>query len=83
MIHVVESSMRTYGGHNQTKSRLLCYFSFYLVGPPLPLFSLKNGDVSNHEVVIEIFDLHDKYKSIFKEKLELDPKEEICYPILD
>jgi len=22
-------------------------------------------------------------KSIFKEKLELDPKEEICYPILD
>ena len=53
-------------------------FSFYLVGPPLPLFSLKNGDVSNHEVVIEIFDLHNK--SIFKEKLELDPKEEICYP---
>ncbi|MDI6885718.1 MAG: hypothetical protein QMD22_05105 [archaeon] len=53
-------------------------FSFYLVGTPLPLFSLKNGDVSNHEVVIEIFDLHNK--SIFKETLELDPKEEICYP---
>jgi hypothetical protein len=53
-------------------------FPFYLVGPPLPLFSLKNGDVSNHEVVIEIFDRHNN--SIFKETYELDPKEELCYP---
>ncbi|RKY40607.1 MAG: hypothetical protein DRP85_08270 [Candidatus Makaraimicrobium thalassicum] len=53
-------------------------FPFYLAGPPLPLFSLKNGDVSNHEVVIEIFDHHNK--SIFKETFELDPKEEIRYP---
>ena len=45
-----------------TKQKVGFYviFSFYLVGPPLPLFSLKNGDVSNHEVVIEIFDLHNR-----------------------
>ena len=53
-------------------------FPFYLVGPSLPLFSLKNGDVSSHEVVIEIFDRHNN--SIFKETYELDPKEEIYYP---
>ena len=53
-------------------------FPFYLVGPPLPLLSLKNGDVSNHEVVIEIFDRNNK--SIFKETYELDPKEELRYP---
>ena len=53
-------------------------FPFYLVGPPLPLFSLKNEDVSSHEVVIEIFDQNNKY--IFKETFELDPKEEIYYP---
>ena len=52
-------------------------FPFYLVGPPVPLLSLNNRDVSNHEVVIEIFDLHNK--SIFKETFELDPKEEIMY----
>ena len=54
-------------------------FPFYLVGPPLPLFSLKNGDVSSHEVVIEIFDRHNK--SIFKETFELDPnpEEKIMY----
>jgi hypothetical protein len=53
-------------------------FPFYLVGPPLPLLSLKNGDVINHAVVIEIFDRHNK--SIFKETYELDPEEEIRYP---
>jgi hypothetical protein len=53
-------------------------FPFYLVGPPLPLFSLKNEDVSSHEVVIEIFDQNNK--SIFKETYELDPKEEIRHP---
>jgi len=53
-------------------------FPFYLVGPPLPLLSLKNGDVINHEVVIEIFDQNNK--SIFKETYELDPEEEIRYP---
>ncbi len=53
-------------------------FPFYLVGPPLPLLSLKNGDVSNHEVVIEIFDRNNK--SIFKETYALDPEEEIRYP---
>jgi len=53
-------------------------FPFYLVGPPLPLLSLKNGDAINHEVVIEIFDQNNK--SIFKETYELDPKEEIRYP---
>jgi hypothetical protein len=53
-------------------------FPFYLVGPPLPLLSLKNGDAINHEVVIEIFDQNNK--SIFKETYELDPKEEIGYP---
>ena len=53
-------------------------FPFYLVGPPLPLLSLKNGDVNNHEVVIEIFDQNNK--SIFKETYELAPKEEIRYP---
>ena len=52
-------------------------FPFYLVGPPVPLLSLNNRDVSNHEVVIEIFDRHNK--SIFKETFELDPKEEIMY----
>ncbi|KAF5432585.1 hypothetical protein C5S39_03310 [Candidatus Methanophagaceae archaeon] len=54
------------------------FFPFYVVGPPVPLFSIENIDISNHEVVIEIFDLHNK--SIFKETLELGPKEEICYP---
>jgi hypothetical protein len=53
-------------------------FPFYLVGPPLPLLSLKNGDVINHEVVIEIFDQNNK--SMFKETYELDPKEELQYP---
>ena len=53
-------------------------FPFYLVGPPLPLLSLKNGDAINHEVVIEIFDQNNK--SIFKETYELDPEEEIGYP---
>jgi hypothetical protein len=53
-------------------------FPFYLVGPPLPLLSLENGDVINHEVVIEIFDRNNK--SIFKETYELDPKEELRYP---
>ena len=53
-------------------------FPFYLVGPPLPLLSLKNGDVSNHEVVIEIFDRNNK--SIFKETYALDPEEELRYP---
>ena len=53
-------------------------FPFYLVGPPLPLLSLNNGDVSNHEVVIEIFDQNNK--SIFKETYALDPKEELRYP---
>jgi len=53
-------------------------FPFYLVGPPLPLFSLKNEDVSSHEVVIEIFDRQNK--SIFKETYGLDPEEEIRYP---
>jgi len=52
-------------------------FPFYLVGPPVPLLSLNNRDVSNHTVVIEIFGLHNK--SIFKETFELDPKEEIMY----
>ena len=53
-------------------------FPFYLVGPPLPLLSLKNGDAINHEVVIEIFDRNNK--SIFKETYALDPKEDIRYP---
>jgi len=53
-------------------------FPFYLVGPPLPLLSLKNEDVSSHEVVIEIFDRQNK--SIFKETYGLDPEEEIRYP---
>ena len=53
-------------------------FPFYLVGPPLPLLSLKNGDIINHEVVIEIFDQNNK--SIFKETYELGPKEELRYP---
>lgn len=53
-------------------------FPFYLVGPPLPILSLKNRDVINHEIVIEIFDQNNK--SIFKETYELDPKEEIGYP---
>jgi hypothetical protein len=53
-------------------------FPFYLVGPPLPLLSLKNEDVSSHEVVIEIFDQNNK--SIFKETYELDPEEEIRHP---
>ena len=50
-------------------------FPFYLVGPPLPLLSLKNRDDINHEVVIEIFDQNNK--AIFNETYELDPKEEI------
>ena len=53
-------------------------FPFYLVGPPLPLLSVNNGDVINHEVVIEIFDQNNK--SIFREKYELDPEEEIRHP---
>ncbi|MEA1945629.1 MAG: hypothetical protein U9N07_09955 [Euryarchaeota archaeon] len=53
-------------------------FPFYLVGPPLPLLSLKNGDAINHEVVIEIFDHNNK--SIFKETYGLNPKEEIRHP---
>ena len=53
-------------------------FPFYLAGPPLPLFSIENRDINNHEVVVEIFDLHNK--SIFKETLVLDPKEKIDYP---
>ncbi len=53
-------------------------FPFYLVGPSLPLLSLRNGDTINHEVVIEIFDQNNK--SIFKETYELDPKEKIGYP---
>ena len=52
-------------------------FPFYLVGPPLPLLSLKNEDVINHEAMIEIFDQNNK--SIFREKYELDPEEEIRY----
>ena len=52
-------------------------FSFYLVGPPLPLLSLKNGDAVNHNVVIEIFGQNNN--SIFKETYELDPEEEICH----
>ena len=53
-------------------------FPFYLVGPPLPLLSLKNGDAIDHKVVIEIFDRNNK--SIFKETYALDPKEELRYP---
>ena len=53
-------------------------FPFYLVGPPLPLLSIKNGDAINHEVVIDIFDQNNK--SIFKETYELDPDEEIRQP---
>ena len=41
VIHVVESSMRTYGGHNQTKSRLLCYFFFLSRWSPIASFLLK------------------------------------------
>jgi hypothetical protein len=53
-------------------------FPFYLVGPPLPLLSLKNGDAIDHDVVIEIFDRNNK--SIFKETYALDPEEEIRHP---
>lgn len=41
VIHAVESSMRTYGGHNQTKSRLLCYFFFLSRWSPIASFLLK------------------------------------------
>lgn len=53
-------------------------FPFYLVGPPLPLYYIENEDVNNHEVVVEIFDSHNK--SIFKETHKLSPKESVEYP---
>ena len=53
-------------------------FSFYLVGPPLPLYYIENEDVNNHEVVVEIFDSHNKF--ILKETHKLSPKESVEYP---
>jgi len=55
-------------------------FPFYLVGSPLPLYYIENEDVNNHEVVIEIFDSHNK--SILKETHKLSPKESVEYPKL-
>lgn len=54
-------------------------FPYFLVCPPLPLFSIENRDGNNeHGVVVEIFDSDNQ--SIFKKTVVLGPKEEICYP---
>jgi len=53
-------------------------FPFLIVGPPLPLYYIKNEDVNNHTVVVEIFDYHNE--SILKEIYKLSPKESVTYP---
>ena len=57
--------MRTYGGGNEKYDGL-------------PLYYIENEDVNNHEVVVEIFDSHNK--SILKETHKLSPKESVEYP---
>ena len=52
--------------------------TFIIAGPPLPLYSIDNKDINDHEVVIEIFDSNNN--SIFKETHYLSPKEEINQP---
>lgn len=49
-----------------------------LVGPPEPLFYLNNNDPQTHEVIVEVFDSHDK--SVFKERYELAPEKHISQP---
>ena len=59
-------------------SMVIPYIPFYFAGPPLHLFSIHNQDLNGHEVMIEIFDSNNK--SVFKEKYELGPEEDINYP---
>lgn len=53
-------------------------FPFFLVGPPLPLYRIVNGDINDHEVFIEVLDPHNK--SILKETHNIGPKESISCP---
>jgi hypothetical protein len=51
---------------------------YFLVGSPLPLYCVTNEDVDHHEVVVEIFDSHNK--SIFQGIHMMDPKERLSVP---
>ena len=52
----------------------ICLISmpYIFIGPPLPLFSIYNNDINEHEVVIEIFDSNNE--SVFKQTYEMAPE---------
>lgn len=51
---------------------------YYIVGPPTPLFYIRNMDDGVHELRVEVFDSDNN--SVLDETYELAPGEEISYP---
>jgi len=54
-----------------------CYAAipFIFMGPPVPLFTVHNHDITNHEVIVEVFNSNNE--SIIKETYMLDQKDDI------
>jgi len=54
-------------------------FPFCLVGSPMEsLYRIENNNINKHEVVVELFDSHNK--TVLKKTHVLDPGEEVHYP---